>query len=161
MSGSDYIRDYGGGAALLNMGMNGIFALAFVLMVGGDLNGPTIGGIFTIIGFGATGKHLRNITPIMAGVWLASLVSGWKIVDPSPMLALLFSTNLAPIAGHYGVLAGIVAGFIHSSVALNVGVLYGGMNLYNNGFAGGLVAIFLVPVLQSIVDRRARAKGSL
>ncbi len=33
----------------------------------GDLNGPTIGGIFTIVGFSATGKHLRNILPVMAG----------------------------------------------------------------------------------------------
>ncbi len=32
------------------------------------------------------------------------------------------------------------------------------MNLYNNGFAGGMVAIFMVPVIQSVRDRRARAK---
>ena len=31
----------------------------------------------------------------------------------------------------------------------------------NNGFAGGLVAMFLVPVIQSIRDRRARARGGL
>ena len=48
---------------------------------------------------------------------------------------------------------------VHTSVALNVGVVYGGMNLYNNGFAGGMVAIFLVPVIQSIRDRAARARG--
>ncbi|MEG0214682.1 MAG: DUF1576 domain-containing protein, partial [Hungatella sp.] len=56
---------------------------------------------------------------------------------------------------------GILAVFLHSSVALNVGMLHGGMNLYNNGFAGGFVAIFLVPVLQSIRDRRARARGGI
>ena len=56
---------------------------------------------------------------------------------------------------------GLIAGYLHSSVALNVGILYGGMNLYNNGFAGGIVAIFMVPVIQSIEDRRARARGSL
>ena len=77
------------------------------------------------------------------------------------MLALLLSTTLAPIAGEFGFLAGILAGFLHSSVALNVGIVYGGMNLYNNGFAGGIVAIFLVPVIQSIRDRRARARGGL
>lgn len=32
------------------------------------------------------------------------------------------------------------------------------MNLYNNGFAGGLIATFLVPVINSFEDRRARAK---
>ena len=59
------------------------------------------------------------------------------------------------------VAAGILAGYLHSSVALNVGIVYGGMNLYNNGFAGGIVAIFLVPVIQSISDRRAKAKGGI
>ena len=44
---------------------------------------------------------------------------------------------------------------------MQIGALYDGMNLYNNGFAGGIVAIFLVPVIQSIRDRRARAKGSI
>ena len=126
--------------------------------MGGDLNGPTIGGIFTIVGFGATGKHIRNIFPIMLGVCLGGVTKQWKIDDPGPILALLFSTTLAPIAGEFGVIMGILAGFLHSSVALNVGILYGGMNLYNNGFAGGLLAAFMVPVIQSVRDRIARAR---
>ena len=129
--------------------------------MGGELNGPTIGGIFTIVGFSATGKHLRNIAPIMLGVFIGSLTKEWAITDPSPMLSLLFSTTLAPVAGEFGIIAGLLAGYLHSSVALNVGIVYGGMNLYNNGFAGGIVAIFLVPVIQSIRDRQARAKGNL
>ena len=161
IGGTDYLLEEGGPAVLLNMGINGLFATVFVLAVGGDLNGPTLGGIFTIVGFSATGKHLRNIWPIMAGVCLASLAGAWSITDPSAMLALLFSTTLAPIAGEFGIVAGLLAGFLHSSVALNVGIVYGGMNLYNNGFAGGIVAIFMVPVIRSIQDRRARAKGEL
>ena len=140
------------------MGVNGIASTLIVLLVGGDLNGPTIGGIFTIVGFSATGKHLRNILPVMAGVILGSLVKTWNISDPSAMLALLLSTTLAPIAGEFGVVAGVLAGFLHASVALNVGIVYGGMNLYNNGFAGGIIAMFLVPVIQSVRDRRARAR---
>lgn len=156
--GSDYLRDNGGPATVLNMAVNGFMATLLVLIAGGDLNGPTIGGIFTIVGFSSTGKHIRNIFPIMAGVYLAGLTKRWNISDPSPMLAFLFSTTLAPISGEFGWLAGLVAGFLHSSVALNVGIVYGGMNLYNNGFAGGMVAIFMVPVIQSVRDRRARAK---
>lgn len=161
IGGTDYLKDEGGLAVIFNMGMNGIFATLFIVAVGGELNGPTIGGIFSIVGFASTGKHLRNIMPIMIGVYLASLTKMWSIYEPSPMLALLFSTTLAPIAGEFGILAGLLAGFLHSSVALNVGIVYDGMNLYNNGFAGGLVAIFLVPVIKSIRDRRARAKGDL
>lgn len=161
IAGTDYLREEGGAATVFNMGVNGLFATLFVVAVGGDLNGPTIGGIFTIVGFSATGKHLRSIAPIMMGVFLASLTKRWSIDEPSPMLALLFSTTLAPVAGEFGVVAGLLAGFLHSSVALNVGIVYGGMNLYNNGFAGGVVAIFMVPVIQSIRDRRARAKGEI
>lgn len=94
----------------------------------------------------------------MAGVILGSFVKTWNISDPSAMLALLLSTTLAPIAGEFGVVAGVLAGFLHASVALNVGIVYGGMNLYNNGFAGGIIAMFLVPVIQSVRDRRARAR---
>ena len=97
----------------------------------------------------------------MFGVLLGSLTKEWSINSPSPMLALLFSTTLAPVAGEFGVVVGILAGYMHSSVALNVGIVYGGMNLYNNGFAGGIVAMFMVPLIQSIMDKRARAKQDL
>lgn len=161
VSGTDYLKSEGGLAAIFNMGINGMFASVFMLVVGGDLNGPTIGGIMTIVGFSVTGKHIRNIFPVMFGVYFASLVKIWNITDPSAMLALLFSTTLAPVAGEFGMLAGMIAGFLHSSVVINVGSVYAGMNLYNNGFAGGIVAIFMVPVVQSIRDRRARARGGL
>lgn len=158
IGGTDYLRDNGGPATVLNMAVNGFLSTLMVVIAGGDLNGPTIGGIFTIVGFSSTGKHIRNIFPIMMGVYLAGLTKYWSISEPSPMLAFLFSTTLAPISGEFGWLAGLLAGFLHSSVALNVGIVYGGMNLYNNGFAGGIIATFLVPVIQSIRDRRARAR---
>lgn len=161
VAGTDYVKENGLPAVLLNMGINGLFSAAFVIAAGGDLNGPTIGGIMTIVGFSATGKHIRNIVPLMGGVCLAGFTKNWKITDPSALLALLFSTTLAPVAGEFGVFAGILAGYLHSSVALNVGIVYGGMNLYNNGFAGGIVAIFLVPVILSIKDRRTKARGGI
>ncbi len=161
VGGTNFLKNEGGLPTIFNMGVNGMFSTLLVIAVHGDLNGPTIGGIMTIVGFSATGKHIRNISPVMFGVCLASLVKLWNITDPSAMLALLFSTTLAPIAGEFGMIAGIVAGFLQSSVVMNVGSVYAGMNLYNNGFAGGLVAIFMVPVVQSIRDRRARARGGL
>ena len=158
ISGTDYVKTEGFAPTLLNMGINGIVSTLIILFVGGDLNGPTIGGIFTIVGFSATGKHTRNILPVMIGVIIGGYTKKWSITDPSAQLALLLSTTLAPIAGEFGVGAGILAGFLHSSAALNVGIVYGGLNLYNNGFAGGLIATFLVPVLKSIRDRKAHAK---
>jgi hypothetical protein len=142
--------------SLINMGINGLIALSYILIIGGDLNGPVIGGLFTIVGFGAFGKHPRNIIPIFIGVFLGSITKVWNIQDPQIQLAALFGTTLAPLAGEFGWIIGIVAGFIHSSVVLNVGYLHAGFNLYNNGFAGGIVAAVLVPVIEAFRKDESR-----
>ena len=102
------------------------------------------------MGFGAFGKHMRNILWVMMGVVISSWCMVWDLTEPAVMLAALFSTGLAPIAGHFGPIWGMVAGAIHASVVLNVGVLHGGLNLYNNGFSAGLVCIVLLPLIQAI-----------
>ena len=56
----------------------------------------------------------------------------------------------APIAGRFGWHWGVLAGFVHASVAQTVGQVHGGLVLYNNGFAAGLVAAVLVPVILSL-----------
>lgn len=153
-----YNHEYSDAVYIFNMAANGIIATLFVLFTKGDLNGPTIGSIFTIVGFSPAGKHMRNILPIMVGVCFSAFLKQWYINDPAPTLTLLLSTTLAPIAGEFGIIAGLIAGFIHSSVALNVGIVYKGLNLYNNGFAGGIVAIFMVPVIESIIEKRKNDK---
>ena len=155
---ADFVARSGFGAALINMGANGVIATGYVLLVGGPLNGPTIGGILTIAGFGACGKHVRNVIPILLGVVLGSLTKVWHIDDPAVLLAALFGTSLAPVAGHYGWIWGVAAGFLNSSVALCSGVLHGGMNLYNTGFSAGIVAAFLVPLIEALPKRKPRIK---
>lgn len=152
-SPSDFIEKAGAPATLANMGVSGLVATCYVLVIGGDLNGPVIGAILSIVGFAAYGKHPFNFMPIMAGVVVGSLAKPWGIADPSIVLAALFGTTLAPIAGRFGWGWGIVAGFIHSSAAQTVGALHGGLNLYNNGFAAGIVASALTPVIFSISAR--------
>jgi hypothetical protein len=159
-SPTDFIALAGIGPALANMGISGAIAMAYILAVGGDLNGPVIGAIFTIVGFAAFGKHPRNIVPIMLGVFLGSLAKPWNIDDPSILLAALFGTTLAPIAGRFGWHWGVVAGFIHSSAALTVGPVHAGLNLYNNGFAAGIVASVLVPVIIAIQSRTKPADAA-
>lgn len=149
-SPSDFVALVGFGPALVNMALAGSIGMAYILAVGGDLNGPVIGAILTIVGFAAYGKHPRNILPIILGVFLGSLAKPWGVDDPSILLAALFGTTLAPIAGRFGWHWGIVAGFLHSSVALTVGPVHAGLNLYNNGFAAGLVAAVLVPVIIAV-----------
>ena len=147
---SDFVLMDGLPAVMMNMGLLGIIAVLYLLMTGGSINGATIGGIFTIVGFGAFGKHPKNVIPIIIGVYLGSLLKVWNIHDPSVQLAALFGTCLAPIAGQYGWKFGIIAGFLHSSMVLSIGAFHGGLNLYNNGFSAGMVALILIPLIESI-----------
>jgi hypothetical protein len=155
---TDFVAQFGIGPTLANMGLAGAIGMAYILCVGGDLNGPVIGAIFTIVGFAAFGKHPRNIVPIMLGVFVGSLAKPWNAGDPSIQLAALFGTTLAPIAGRFGWHWGIVAGFVHSSAALSVGSVHAGLNLYNNGFAAGIVASVLVPVIIAVQSRHDKGR---
>ena len=151
---SDYLRMFGMGPVLINMGVNGVVGMLYVFVVGGELNGPTLGGIFTIIGFSAFGKHIFNIVPIMIGVALGAYGMNYTPDYPSLQLAGLFGTTIAPIAGHFGWFYGILAGFIHSALVLQTGGPVAGLNLYNNGFSGGLIAIVLYPTITAIARHR-------
>ncbi len=146
---SDFITKDGFGISLVNMGILGIISLLYVLMVGGELSGLVIGGIITVMGFGGFGKQPRNILPIILGVYLSSLVMVGDADSMSYLIAALFGTALAPISGTYGPLAGIVAGFLHSSLVMTTGSLQGGLNLYNNGFSCGIVAAVMVPIMDA------------
>ncbi len=151
---SDFARVFGAGPTLFNMGVMGLVACGFVLAIGGDWNGPVIGGILTIAGFSAFGKHPLNALPPMVGAAAAAWFTRYGLDAPTSQLAVLFSATLAPIAGAYGPVAGLVAGVLHLALVVNVGVLHGGLNLYNNGFSGGMVAGILVPVLDWLREGR-------
>jgi hypothetical protein len=118
-----------------------------MLIFGAQLNGIALAGIFTIMGFGSFGKHLKNITPIMIGSSLSAFFNVWDFTCPANTAAILFSTCLAPIAGQFGWHWGIIAGFLHVNVAMFVNEFNGGVNLYNNGFAAGFVAMFMLPLI--------------
>lgn len=136
-----------GETTYINMGILGILATCFVILIGGDLNGATICGIFTIIGFGSFGKNVKNTIPIVIGATLAAIFNINEITSPSLLLSILFSTTLAPICGKFGWKYGVLAGIIHVNIVTNIGYLHGGLNLYNNGLAGGFVAMILIPLI--------------
>lgn len=147
---SDFITMHGFGITLINMGTLGLGGILYITLVKGQLNGPTIGVLLTVAGFGAFGKHLRSASPIVFGVYIASLFNKWDANAAGVLLAALGGTTLAPIAGAFGPLAGILAGILHSSVVMNIGYLHGGMDLYNNGFSGGMVAALLIPIFRGM-----------
>jgi len=131
----------------INMGVLCAIATTIVLVLGAQFEGIVMAAVFTIVGFACFGKHTLNIIPIMIGAGLSAYFNLWDMTGSANIAAVLFASALAPIAGKFGWIWGIVAGFLHVSVAMFVGEMNGGLNLYNNGFAAGFIAMFLIPVI--------------
>ncbi len=146
---TDFTFLMGYGITFLNMGLLGVIFTTLVIVLGGTLNGPVLAGIFTVVGFGAFGKHLKNCYPPVLGVIITAVILGLDLSNTETVLAILFSTTIAPIAGKFGAIWGIVSGVLHLVVVLNIGMVHGGINLYNNGFSGGIIAGVLVPIIDA------------
>jgi len=142
----DYLTKYHN-TCYINIGIMCIVSTTVMLVLGKPINGPILGGIFTVSGFAACGKHLKNATPIIMGSILAVYLNHLDSTASENTLAILFSTGLAPIAGRYGWHWGIITGFLHVSIAVFIGDVNGGLNLYNNGFAGSFIAVLILPII--------------
>lgn len=177
--GGNFVAEFGFGAALINMGVVGLVATAFVfLTVKGQLAGPVFGCIWTAAGFAAAGVTLRMYLPTMFGVYAAAFLTGGvagvmgggeflgaalsKAGSRGMLLAAIFSCGLAPIVGDFGVFAGLFVGAVHSVLVPNLGTLHGWMSLYNNGLSLSLIATFLYPiysVLHKVRKKEAAEAG--
>lgn len=157
---ADFVIMDGPGVTLMNMALLGIFAETFVLLIGGDLSGPVQGAVLMVFGYGAFGAHLKNYTPVLAGVLISCIFTQYTPTTPGILIASIFCVGLAPIAGQFGVLAGIEAGILHAAIVMYSSQLYGGLNLYNNGFSCGWVAIIMVPLIESFMSRFEHRRSS-
>ena len=161
---ADFIVMDGIGATLMNMGAMGILAEAYVWLIGGDFSGPIIGCILTVFGFAAFGAHLRNYPPLLLGVFLSTFLSVHTPLTPGIMIAALFIVGIAPVAGQFGVVIGILTGIIHAAVVMCTSPLYGGLNLYNNGFSEGMICVVIIPLVESFMkqfeNRKHRKRDS-
>ncbi len=154
---TDYTFLMGYGTTFVNMGLLGIIFTLLVIALGGVLNGPVLAALFTIFGFGAFGKHLKNCYPPAIGVIIMAIILKLDLSSTGIILAILFSTTVSPIAGKFGVIWGIISGMLHLVVVMNIGMVHGGVNLYNNGFSGGIVAGVLVPIIDAFAKGRTQA----
>ncbi len=148
---ADFVLMDGAGPTLMNMGLVGILCEGYILLTGGDFSGPVVGAILAVFGFSAFGVHVKNYFPVMAGVYISTFFTVFSPDTPSIQLAAIFAAGLSPIAGQFGVAAGMLAGFLHAAVVVCTTPMYGGLNLYNNGFSAGWVAVIMVPVIESFM----------
>lgn len=155
---SDFVEMTNLATVTLNMSIMGFILLGYVLMNGGQLNGPIVGSIIGVMSFGAFGNQVKNTVPVLVGIMIGSYLTGVEPTSTSALIAAIFGTTLAPVSGYYGPLAGMIAGFVHITLVSHVVVMHGGLNLYNNGFAGGFVAAVLVPIFEIFEGIRQEMK---
>jgi hypothetical protein len=151
---SDFTRNDQQAATMINIGLIGLLSFGLVRLIGLGINGPTMGGLMTIVGFGAFGKHVRNVLPPMLGVVLVVFVLDMEL-SIGIALAILFSTALAPIAGEHGILAGLIAGALHLPITIGLAPIHGGILLYANGFAAGFTAVVMDTCILSWKRRKS------
>ncbi|WP_313508729.1 DUF1576 domain-containing protein [Enterococcus sp.] len=154
----DILRDTGVYNTMINMGLMTLLLVGYVMTIDAVMNGPVLGAIFCVIGFSACGAHVFNSVPLLLGVTLANTLNIYAMNETVTVTAAIFAMMLCAITNAYGWKGGLIVGFIHTSMVLNIDVLHGGLNLYNNGFSGGLVAMMIIPLLdlsQQLRNKRA------
>ena len=165
---------WGNATFLMNVGIYGLFILAYYNLVGASFNGVTFGLIFCMLATCDSGSHPGNVWPIMAGYVLMSLLFGWlstlaggtfagAINAQAILTGLCYANGLSPVADKYGWHFGILAGGMHYILVTTVPLLHGGYCLYNGGFTAAMVCLLLVPQLERFCRTRqerrlARAK---
>ena len=159
---ADFAAKYGAGLAVMNVGVYGLMILAYYIFVNaiqGDalagFNGVTLGIVFCMVCFGGAGAHPGNVWPIMAGYvafsFAATLCLGgvFPVNAQAIMVGLCFASGLAPIAANFGWWAGVLAGGMHYFLLTSIPAIHGGFSLYNGGFTSLLIAVILVPQLET------------
>ena len=142
--GEDFVALFGLKNTLLNMVFLSLLGFFIVLILGINLNGPLMAGLWTMIGFGAYGKHLKNSVPLIVGVLIGILLGINSIHQIGAVIAIFFVTALAPVTSRYGVVVGVMAGILHLALLPVAYQIQGGFDLYNNGFTAGFAAYFVI-----------------
>ena len=156
----------GNGVLLMNVGVFGLFILAYYNLIGASFNGVTFGLIFCMLCTCNSGSRPTNVWPIMLGYVVASFVTGWlsgllganfslAVNAQAIVIGLCYANGLSPICDKYGWAYGFVAAMIHYCLVTLVPGLHGGFCLYNGGFTAIFVCIILVPVLEKFCTLKA------
>lgn len=146
---SDYIRDYGVSIVMINQASLLMLEIIICLIFKIELNGAIFGTILAVGGFAGAGLHLKNTSFVMLGAILMCLITRTNITSTSIIIGILFSAGVAPIAGRYGIVAGIIAGMLHIAILPLCRSFQGGYDLYNNGFCAGFVACILIAIIEA------------
>jgi len=146
----DFASEFGMPAVLMNMGFVGLLTLFYMVLIGAPMNGATVGALLSVLCWTGNGANTRNMLSIFVGYALYSLFTKVPLNSQYLCVAVCYATGLAPIAGRYGNIYGVIVGMIHAFAAGITTAMHGGFNLYNGGFTAGLVSLVMYPIIQTI-----------
>ena len=155
---TDYSYIAGIGATLFNVSTIMMFNIILLKLLHVKMTGPVFSGVMMITGFSFFGKNIFNTLPIYFGIWLFSKYK--RILYKNLMISVLFSTGLSPLVSYaifgfglpfyfsipLGIISGIISGFIIPAFSAHTMVFHEGYNLYNTGFALGIISALFYAV---------------
>jgi len=155
----DFVYIGGMGAACFNVGTVLLLNIIIIKLMKMKISSPLFAGLLISAGFAFFGKTVINVLPIYFGIYLFSKLKHVRF--QSFIITLLFSSGLAPLVSYVAVssglelyfsiplaiLCGILAGFIIPAFAAHTMQFHDGYNLFNTGFAIGIIAALFNGVL--------------
>lgn len=157
---TDYFELVGAGAAYLNSGLVTLALAILIKIVKPNLNGMALAAQYMVAGFAFMGIDVINIWPIYIGAFLYSkfrkeefknyIYMAMLLADLGPFVSNVFYIEGASlfITIPSGILVGLVIGFTVVPLAQFTNVANKGYNLYNIGFASGLLAIVVASLFK-------------
>ena len=156
---TDYIHIAGPAAAFVNAGLVTIISILIIKLAKDPFNGFTIVEMGLMAGFSLFGKkcvqhlahHFRDmaVCPVSEGAVFQVCLRG-PAGDGAGPAGELYGTgqrSRQPAAGHVHRYSG---GLLLPSLSAYTYKIQNGMNLYNMGFACGLFAMMVVPILDGL-----------
>lgn len=160
-----YSAAFGNAAFLMNVGVYGLFILAYYNAIGASFNAVTFGIIFCMLACCNSGSNPATVWPIMLGYVVGSLVFGFlsnlaggsfggAINAQAIAIGLCFANGLSPVCKKYGWGIGAVSGLMHYVLVTSVPNMHGGFCLYNGGYTAAFICLLLIPVLDKFVGEK-------
>lgn len=145
----------------LNVGMTGLGCVAVFAASGFALNGLSMMAFFLTIGFSFFGMNFLNMWPCILGTWLFTHVA--RIPFKSQANIAIFATSLSPFVSEgmwrhpatetmlgsvlFGILLGVICGFLMPILCQHGPNLHKGYSLYNAASVAGFIGVLLFSIL--------------
>ncbi|MCL1877507.1 MAG: DUF1576 domain-containing protein, partial [Defluviitaleaceae bacterium] len=159
---TDYIYIGGFGATLVNVGLVGLLSIFALVLSKHEPGGLAMGTHGLAIGFAFFGKNPLNMLPIIIGGFLYAWVA--KKPPSQCVLRAVLAACLAPAVTQVayatdlplptsigiGIGVGLLIGFLINPLAIHKEMAHMGYNLYNVGFAAGIIGMGIFAVYRLV-----------